>query len=730
MSEDFPPPDTDQNGIHATTAQRLQLIRAGYAPIPLYGKEPPVYKTKGKYGNNEHGGLTGWQTMHAVTPEQVRMWEKTWPDAYGTGLLSRSVPAGDIEILNPEAADAIEALAREHFEERGYMLFRLGMAPKRAFLLRTDTTFNKLTSIVFDAVCHNNRIGIRGRGLLAALGMHPALGTTRGLAGSPAGCARTYPMAPKRMTRVLDEPRLLITEYGYSLADPKREQRQKGNGHDQGEAWSFAAEARMREALAHIPANEAALTAKLGDSHSAFVNIGRAIERLDWGERGFNILRDWCSQSPKFDPAGLQTQWNSFARTRGHANPVTIGTVFHYAKQFGWSEQRDGMAAQPSEGLGEWDAGEVDDDNIPPRGWLRGTSSAAGLSSILGDGGVGKTATRYAQLLSLACGRSLTGEHVFQRSRVMMISLEDEDKELRRRIRAVRLHHGVEREELKGWLFVAAPGLKAGKILTAGKDGQLVTAGLAAKIEKIVTERRIDIVSLDPFVKAHAVSENDNNAIDAVVQILTEMAVRHDIAVDIPHHISKGLADPGNANRGRGASAMKDAARLVYTLTSMTPEEGRSLGLDETLRRHLVRMDSGKVNIAPPMTEAKWFRLVGIALGNATEMYPAGDTVQTVEPWIPPDKWAGLTHHLLNQMLNDIDAGLPDGNRYSDHYNAGERAAWKVIVKHAPQKPEAEAKQIVKAWLKTGLLYPVEYDNPATRKPVKGLSVDNSKRPS
>jgi hypothetical protein len=141
-------------------------------------------------------------------------------------------------------------------------------------------------------------------------------------------------------------------------------------------------------------------------------------------------------------------------------------------------------------------------------------------------------------------------------------------------------------------------------------------------------------------------------------------------------------------------------------------------------------MDSGKVNIAPPMAEAKWFRLVNVPLGNSTELYPAGDQVQTVEPWLPPDKWDGLGHHILNLMLTDIEAGLPDGNRYTDGQNAKERAAWKVIVKHAPTKTEAQAKEIIKAWRRTELLTSDEYENPVTRKSVKGLWVDNSKRPS
>jgi RecA-family ATPase len=74
--------------------------------------------------------------------------------------------------------------------------------------------------------------------------------------------------------------------------------------------------------------------------------------------------------------------------------------------------------------LGEWDAG--DDTELPsPRGWLLGNIFCRRfMSSLIADGGVGKTALRYAQLMSCAIGRSLTGEHVFQRCRVLIVSLE------------------------------------------------------------------------------------------------------------------------------------------------------------------------------------------------------------------------------------------------------------------------------------------------------------------
>ncbi len=382
-----------------------------------------------------------------------------------------------------------------------------------------------------------------------------------------------------------------------------------------------------------------------------------------------------------------------------------------------------------AEPLGEWDAGD-DDQPVPPRGWLLGNTFCRGfVSSLLGDGGVGKTALRYAQALSLSTGRSLTGEHVFQRSRVLIASLEDGRDELRRRIKAACLHHEINRDELKGWLFLAALGKAGGKLMTLDRHGRPLLGALAVKLAATIAARKIDLVILDPFIKAHTLNENDNSGIDEVAQILTDMSVRFDIAVDVPHHMAKGMADPGNANRGRGASSLKDALRLVRTATVMTTGEAQTFGLSEAERRRLIRVDDAKLNIAP-MMEAKWFRLVGVDLGNGTEAYPSGDQVQTVEPWSPPGLFADISVPVLNSILDDIDAGLPDGNRFSDAPKADERAAWRVIETHCPGKSEGPARQIVKTWLGSGLLVRKKYRNPVERKEMNGLWVDNLRRPT
>jgi hypothetical protein len=387
-----------------------------------------------------------------------------------------------------------------------------------------------------------------------------------------------------------------------------------------------------------------------------------------------------------------------------------------------------GNGAAAATGLGEWDAGD-DTDPIPPREWLLGNSFCRRfISCLIADGSVGKTALRIAQALALASGRALTGEHVFERSRVIIVSLEDDRDELRRRVRAAMLYHGIKYEDVRGYLFLSAPGAIVGKVATL-ESGVVTRGTLLNLLGEVIERRHIDIVILDPFVRAHGVEESDNTQIDLVMQFLSDVCAERNIAIDVPHHASKGLAEPGDANRGRGAGAMKNAARLVYTLTPMSRDEATKFGIPDAERRALIRLDPAKVNLAPS-GDATWFKLVGVSLGNATPKHPKGDNVQSVEPWTPPDVWTGTDSKLLNAMLDQIARGLPDGNKYTDGPRDVGRAAWSVITEHAPAKGENQARQIIRTWIKSGLLRWVEYKNPITRKTVKGLEVDNAKRPT
>jgi hypothetical protein len=161
----------------------------------------------------------------------------------------------------------------------------------------------------------------------------------------------------------------------------------------------------------------------------------------------------------------------------------------------------------------------------------------------------------------------------------------------------------------------------------------------------------------------------------------------------------------------------------------MSADEAKTFGIPEEMARYYIRHDRGKVNITPPARKAQWFKLVGVRLGNVNALYPNGDEVQTVEPWTPPEIWDNFSADIQNAILDIIDAGLPNGCRYSVHGAAKDRAAWRIVVQHAPDKNEKQAREIIKAWVDAGVLEVREYEDPNRREPAKGLFVVDEKRP-
>jgi hypothetical protein len=314
------------------------------------------------------------------------------------------------------------------------------------------------------------------------------------------------------------------------------------------------------------------------------------------------------------------------------------------------------------------------------------------------------------------------------RCRVLLLSFEDGRDELQRRIAAALLHHKINRSELKGWLYYATPkGIKLAELQNGSRQRGQLEQELRVNIKRL----KSDIVCLDPYVKTHALEENDNSAMDFVCELLASLADDYSIAVDAPHHSRKGAATPGDPDMGRGGSSIRDAGRLVYTLTPMSEDEAKQFSVEQIDRRYYVRLDSAKVNIAPPSRTATWFKLVGVNIGNATELYPNGDDVQTVEPWHPPDTWASVSAVTLNAVLTEIDNGMPNGQRYTDKGGGtGPRAAWRVVQKHCTDLTEGQCREIIRTWITNGVLYEAEYDDPIERKPRKGYRLDTSKRPT
>jgi hypothetical protein len=117
--------------LDALLDRRQRLRQLGYLPLPLHGKTPPLLK---------------WQTYTVISSEMLKLWTlQVWPTASNTGCLTRYMPAIDIDILHEEAARAVEDMISAEFCERGVVLVRVGRAPKRAIIFKTDAPYKKIT---------------------------------------------------------------------------------------------------------------------------------------------------------------------------------------------------------------------------------------------------------------------------------------------------------------------------------------------------------------------------------------------------------------------------------------------------------------------------------------------------------------------------------------------------------------------------------------------------------
>ena len=70
-----------------------------------------------------------------------------------------------------------------------------------------------------------------------------------------------------------------------------------------------------------------------GDTHyEEWIRTGMAIHHATGGT-GYHVWESWSEKSKKHDISLMEKRWFSFGKS---ANPVTIGTLIHYAEQAGW----------------------------------------------------------------------------------------------------------------------------------------------------------------------------------------------------------------------------------------------------------------------------------------------------------------------------------------------------------------------------------------------------------
>ena len=211
---------------------RLGLREAGFSPLPVNGKRPVQDR---------------WQTGLGSSHGEIQSWDRNFPHAKNTGILTATVPALDIDIFNEEAAEAVELLVRERFGDDGTILVRFGQPPKRLIPFLTDRPFPK---IQYNLIAANGTEGEKLE-LLAdgqqfvAFGIHPETGKSYSwFGGEPGKTARgDLPHIDEARARKLIEDAVAIVcrDYGYKPT-ASRPRKTKGKGAGGGPAdWGHLA---------------------------------------------------------------------------------------------------------------------------------------------------------------------------------------------------------------------------------------------------------------------------------------------------------------------------------------------------------------------------------------------------------------------------------------------------------------------------------------------------------
>ncbi|TXM65883.1 AAA family ATPase [Methylobacterium sp. WL12] len=345
-----------------------------------------------------------------------------------------------------------------------------------------------------------------------------------------------------------------------------------------------------------------------------------------------------------------------------------------------------------------------DPASIPPREWLYSRHLIRRfLSTTVAPGAVGKSSLVLVEAIAMATGRPLLGVTPPGRLRVWYVALEDPLEEIERRGAAICLRYGIEKAELEGRLFLDSGRTSEIVIATTTKDGAKVAEPVVEGLVATITANQIDVVTVDPFVSSHRVSENDNAAIDLVAKAWNRIAETGRAAIELVHHVRKGQGGGAEftVEDGRGAGALLAAARSARVLNPMSKDQAERANLAS--HRGYFRADNGKANLAPPPDRSEWFKLASVELGNGPG---GGDHVAVVEPWQWPDLLEGVTVDDLRKAQRAVAAGRWRENAQAKDW-AGIAIAEALGIE-LDVAGKARVKAMLRTWIGTGMFVVVE----------------------
>ena len=315
---------------HSFLQRALSLVSNGYRPIPIEagGKRP---------------GVKDWEKSRADAA-LVREWASDGFARANVGILTENTPAIDIDIYDAEIADRMEQWVLDNIAGASDAPRRVGRAPKRLLLFRTDEPFRKQQAEYKDKTGRKHKLEVLGVGQqFVAYGIHPDT---------------QKPFEWTTFDQPLDLeavalPALTLEDARAAVAEFERMCNELG--------WTRVSGSTHSALVANINADENALLSFKKPLQASIDEIKEALEYVNpdegydrWREvgmalhhqfggsdEGLEIWDAWSQASTAYDRTEIEEKWPSFSETPDGRSPVTMATVFKYANDARSVEQEE-----------------------------------------------------------------------------------------------------------------------------------------------------------------------------------------------------------------------------------------------------------------------------------------------------------------------------------------------------------------------------------------------------
>lgn len=303
-----------------------RLFGNGYEILPIRGKRPVE---------------DDWTSIHADAA-RVAKWRKEYPK-YNVGIQTRHTPAIDIDVYDAEVAQEIEAWCLENL---GDAPVRIGQAPKRLLLFRTDEPFTKMKVTFVDGIGDKHAVEVLGEGQqFVAFGVHPD--TKRPFEWVSIDNPLDLETDALPLLTRDDAARMLVAfeeiaiRHGWT-AKSKAASRAADAEDDDEVLLTVRApiddleDEDIRDALMLVPDAE---------DYDRWLHVGLALFHQYRGdEKGLELWHAWSETAHNYDAEAVDERWQTFDVDPDQGKAITFRTVLEWAKEGAKLKAKDDFA--------------------------------------------------------------------------------------------------------------------------------------------------------------------------------------------------------------------------------------------------------------------------------------------------------------------------------------------------------------------------------------------------